>query len=414
MSIREASRIVGINRRTGQEWVNGRSARIKTTVRPGKQTRPAIQPITGEKRTFVPHPLGESGVSLSGRPISCRYLSEEERIRIADLRQEKKSIRSIAAELGRSPSTVSREIRRNHNPNLRPSHPSYYRPFAAHKRAETRRARPKARRIEMCPELREFIQARLDEKWSPEQIASILRRKFPDRPEMHVTHETIYRALYAQARTGLWREIRRRLRTGRCMRKRRRHPDQRQHRFTHPMVMISQRPFEPADRSVPGHWEGDLIIGAKNGSCIGTLVERSTRYTLLVHLPLGHRPDLVQKALLEAVMGLPPQLKRSLTWDQGVEMAHHYAFSQASGVPVYFCEPHSPWQRGSNENTNGLLRQYFPKGTDLSKYSREDLEAAAAELNSRPRKTLGWDTPAERFFGLLQNDPNTLCVATIC
>lgn len=414
VSIKEASRIVGINRRTGQEWMNGRSARIKTTVRPGKRTRPAIQPITGEKRTFVPHPLGESGVSSSGRPISCRYLSEEERIRIADLRREKKSIRSIAAELGRSPSTISREIRRNHNPNLRPSHPSYYRPFAAHKRAETRRARPKTRRIETCPELREFIQARLDEKWSPEQIANVLRREFPDRPEMHVTHETIYRALYAQARTGLWREISRRLRTGRCMRKRRRRSEQRQPRFTHPMVMISQRPFEPADRSVPGHWEGDLIIGAKNGSSIGTLVERSTRYTLLVHLPNGHRPDLVQKGLLEAVKSLPPTLKRSLTWDQGAEMAHHYAFSEASGVPVYFCEPHSPWQRGSNENTNGLLRQYFPKGTDLSKYSREDLEAAAAELNSRPRKTLGWDTPAERFSRQLQNDPSTPCVATIC
>ncbi|MFI9082398.1 IS30 family transposase [Streptomyces sioyaensis] len=413
MSIREASRIVGINRRTGQEWVNGRASRAGTR-KPGRQrVRPAVKPLKGAPRTFLPHPRGDERIPRS-TAVDGRYLSEDERIRIADLRREKKSVRSIAAELGRSPSTISREIRRNCNPNVRTSHPSYYRPFAAHKRAETRRARPKARRVETCPELREFIQARLDEKWSPEQIANILRRTFPDRPEMQVTHETIYRALYAQARTGLWREVSRRLRTGRCMRKRRRHPDQRQPRFTHPMVMISQRPFEPTDRSIPGHWEGDLIIGAKNGSAIGTLVERSTRYTLLVHLPNGHRPDLVQKALLEAVKGLPPHLKHSLTWDQGAEMAHHYAFSEASGVPVYFCEPHSPWQRGSNENTNGLLRQYFPKSTDLSKYSRKYLDAVEAELNSRPRKTLGWNSPAERFFDLLEKDPNTPCVATIC
>ncbi|MFR9727559.1 IS30 family transposase [Streptomyces sp. MS19] len=414
MSNAEASRIVGINPRTGREWRNGRSARIKSTMRPGKRTRPAIQPITGETLTFFPHPLGEAGVSARGRSISRRYLSEEERIRIADLRREKRSIRSIAAELGRSPSTISREIRRNSNTNLKPSHPGYYRPFAAHQRAATRRARPKPRRIDTCPDLRDFVQMRLDEKWSPEQIASVLRRQFPEHPEMHVTHETIYRALYAQARSGLSREISRRLRTGRSMRKRRRHPDQRQPRFTHPMVMISQRPFEPADRSTPGHWEGDLIIGAKHGSSIGTLVERSTRFTLLVHLPDGHNPRLVQEALLETVKDLPPHLKRSLTWDQGAEMAHHYAFSEASGVPVYFCEPHSPWQRGSNENTNGLLRQYFPKGTDLSRYTKEDLAAAAAELNARPRKTLGWESPAERFTNLLNDDPNNPRVATIC
>lgn len=415
VSIREASRIVGINRRTGQEWMNGRNPRIKTATRPGKRTRPEIQPITGKKRPFIPHPLAEDKVARgASRPISCRYLSEGERIRIADLRREKRSIRSIAAELGRSPSTISREIRRNCNPSLRSSHPSYDRPFAAQNRAETRRARPKSRRIETCPELRDFIQARLDEKWSPEQIANILRRQFPGRPEMYVTHETIYRGLYAQAQGGLWRDISRRLRTGRSMRKRRRHPDQRRPRFTHPMVMISQRPFDSTDRSTPGHWEGDLIVGERNGSAIGTLVERSTRFTLLVHLPLGHSPAFVTNGLLEAVNGLPPHLKRSLTWDQGSELAHHFAFSQASGVPVYFCEPHSPWQRGSNENTNGLLRQYFPKGTNLRKYSREDLDAAAAELNARPRKTLGWETPAERFSRLLDNDPNTACVATIC
>ncbi|WP_406203311.1 IS30 family transposase [Streptomyces decoyicus] len=336
VSIREASRLVGINRRTGQEWINGRAERSKTSKTSGKKTRPAIQPITGEMRTFIPHPIHAERVRRQAS-ASRRYLSDEERIRIADLRREQKSIRSIAAELGRSPSTISREIRRNCNPSLRPSHPAYYRPFSAHRRAEMRRPRPKPRR-------------------------------------------------QAQQRT---------------------------HRFIHPKIMISQRPAEADDRSVPGHWEGDLIVGAKNGSAIGTLVERSTRYTLLVHLPHGHSPGFVQKALLEAVKGLPPHLKRSLTWGQGSAMAHHYAFSEASGVPVYFCEPHSPWRRGTNENTNGLLRQYFPKGADLSKYTREDLDSAAAELNSRPRKALGWDSPAERLSRLLENDP-TSCVATIC
>ncbi|MCX5327048.1 IS30 family transposase [Streptomyces sp. NBC_00120] len=412
MSIREASRIVSINRRTGQEWISGRGARVQTTKAGRKTARAAIQPIVGDPRKFEPHPRMEE--RNGSRSISTRFLSEEERVRIADLRREKKSIRAIAGELNRSPSTISREIRRNGNPDTRPNHPAHYRPFTAHKRAQARRPRPKPRKIDRCPELRDFIQARLDEKWSPEQIVHILRREFRDRPEMYVTHESIYRALYAQAKTGLMREVSLRLRTGRSMRKRRRRPDQRTPRFTHPMVLISQRPAEVADRSVPGHWEGDLIVGTKNGSAIGTLVERSTRYTLLVHLPNGSSPGFFRRALLDAVSGLPANLKRSLTWDQGSEMAHHYAFSAASGIPVYFCEPHSPWQRGTNENTNGLLRQYFPKGTDLSKYAKEDLDAAAAELNRRPRKTLGWATPAERFNSLLMNDPNTPRVATIC
>ncbi|MEU2496540.1 IS30 family transposase [Streptomyces sp. NPDC007883] len=413
MSIRGASRIVGINRRTGQEWLNGRAERVTAREGSSKAIRAAVQPVIGAPRKFAPNQRRGELRAPAG-PISSRYLSEEERIRIADLRREKKSVRSIAAALGRSPSTVSREIRRNCNPAVGPAHASYYRPFAAQKRAESRRPRPKTRRLETCPELQAFVQVHLDEKWSPEQIANILRRKFPDRPEMYVSHETIYRALYAQPRSGLWREISRRLRTGRSVRKRRRRPDQRTHRFTHPMVTISQRPAEVADRTVPGHWEGDLIVGAKNGSAIGTLVERSTRYTLLVYLPHDHSPNTVQAALLETVNALPPHLKRSLTWDQGAEMAHHYAFSKASGVPVYFCDPHSPWQRGSNENTNGLLRQYFPKGTNLSKYSREDLDAVVAELNARPRKTLGWDSPAERFSELLKNDPHVPRVATIC
>ncbi|MCL7425939.1 IS30 family transposase [Streptomyces sp. YS415] len=413
MSIRGASRLVGINRRTGQEWVNGRNERIGTTKPGRKAVRPAVQPLVGTRRESLAHPRRDEWVGRRRR-ISDRYLSEEERIRIADLRREKRSVRSIAAELGRSPSTISREIRRNCNPNLRPSHTGYYRPFAAQRRAEERRARPKSRRIDQLPELRDFVQARLDERWSPQQIAEVLRRDFPGDPQMHVTHETIYRALYAQADISLRRELTRRLRTGRSIRKQRRQPDRRAPRFSHPMTPISQRPLEAADRAVPGHWEGDLIVGPKNGSAIGTLVERSTRFTLLVHLPNGHSPGYFRKALLAAVEGLPPHLKRSLTWDQGAEMAHHYAFSEASGIPVYFCDPHSPWQRGSNENTNGLLRQYFPKGEDLSKYTKDDLDAAAAQLNTRPRKTLGWETPAERFTELLQSDPTNHSVATIC
>jgi transposase, IS30 family len=264
-----------------------------------------------------------------------------------------------------------------------------------------RRPRPKPGRIGQNPELRDFIQDHLTLRWSPEQICHALRRRFADRPEMHVTHETVYQALYVQGRGELHRELTRALRTGRAMRRPHRHAAKRQPRFSHPMVMISERPAEAADRAVPGHWEGDLIVGRNSRSAIATLVERSTRYLLLVHLPTDHSAAAVRTALTDAVQTLPPHLKRSLTWDQGAEMATHHAFSIATDVPVYFCDPGSPWQRGSNENTNGLLRQYFPKGTDLAVHTPEHLDAVAAELNSRPRKTLGWETPAERLSKLL-------------
>jgi IS30 family transposase len=228
-----------------------------------------------------------------------------------------------------------------------------------------------------------------------------LQRDFPDQPGMHVTHETIYQALYVQGRGELRRELAAALRTGRALRKPRRQAQQRQPRMATPMVMISDRPAEVADRAVPGHWEGDLIIGKDNKSAIGTLVERATRYVLLVHLPHGRTPDLVRDALITTVQTLPAHLWRSLTWDQGNDMHRHHEFSLATNVPVYFCDPHSPWQRGSNENTNGLLRQYFPKGTDLSVHTAEHLATVATELNGRPRKTLNWDTPAERLATLL-------------
>jgi IS30 family transposase len=218
---------------------------------------------------------------------------------------------------------------------------------------------------------------------------------------MHVVHETIYQALYVQGRGELRRELTRALRSGRAIRRPRRQARQRTPRMAAPMVMISERPAEADDRAVPGHWEGDLIIGKDNKSAIGTLVERATRYVLLVHLPHGRTPDVVRDALIDTMNGLPTHLRRSLTWDQGSEMHRHHEFSLATDIPVFFCDPHSPWQRGSNENTNGLLRQYFPKSTDLTVHTREHLNAVAVELNGRPRKTLGWDTPAERLTTLL-------------
>ena len=229
--------------------------------------------------------------------------------------------------------------------------------------------------------------------WSPEQISAMLVAEFGDRPEMRVSHETIYQAIYVQGRGALRRELARHLRTGRALRKPRRKDGERRGKIPG-MVNISERPAEAQDRAVPGHWEGDLIIGTRD-TAIGTLVERSTRFVLLLHLPAGHDTAAVADAMTAAMGSLPAQLRRSLAWDQGKEMTGHARISLATGLDIYFCDPHSPWQRGSNENTNGLLRQYFPKGTDLRAHSRENLEQVAAELNSRPRKTLGWKTPAQ-------------------
>ncbi|MFZ3500062.1 IS30 family transposase [Streptomyces sp. 5.8] len=371
MSNTEACRIVGINRRTGKRWRYGRGP-------------------SGSNKAAPPINAVEPPSVLS------RYLCEADRIHIADRLREKATIRAIAAELGRSPSTVSREIIRNRHPVG-----GQYRPHAAQARADARRPRPKPRKISLSPELRAAVQAGLDERWSPEQICQALRRQFPDRPEMHVVHETVYQALYVQGRGELRRELAGALRSGRARRKPHRQANCRQPRFTEPMVMISERPAEAEDRAVPGHWEGDLIIGKDNGSAIGTLVERATRYVMLLHLPNGRGAEQVRDALQETVQLLPAHLKRSLTWDQGSEMAAHRSFTIATDVPVYFCDPGSPWQRGSNENTNGLLRQYFPKGTDLSVHGREHLDAVAAQLNGRPRKTLDWETPAERLHKLI-------------
>jgi len=335
------------------------------------------------------------GVKGNGpRPDSGRYLSVAEREEIAVALAAGDSQAAIAARLGRSPSTISREVRRNSRGRRA------YRALAAQGQAQHRARRPKTAKLAGNAELRGLVAARLKQKWSPEQVSRWLRRQFPDRPEMRVCHETIYQSIYVQGRGALRRELSACLRTGRALRRPRRKDGERRGKIPG-MVMISERPAEVADRAVPGHWEGDLILGAGNRSAIGTLVERSTRFVLLLHLPDGHGAGAVAAQMTEVMATLPAQLRRSLTWDQGREMTNHAQVAAATDLKIYFCDPHSPWQRGSNENTNGLLRQYFPKGTALSGHSREHLETVAAELNARPRKTLGWKSPAEALDEVL-------------
>jgi IS30 family transposase len=344
-------------------------------------------------------------------------LSIEEREKILAGMERNESIRAIAASIGRAPSTVKREIdhnlfhqryvgQRRSPAGAKRRAPWRYSPHRAQLRAERNASRRTPTRLDTHPELRAEVQNRLLEEHSPEQIARRLREDFPDRPEMWVSHETIYQALYVQGRGALRRDLHKRLRTGRAVRKPRRKDGQRRGRIPD-LVSISERPAEVEDRSVPGHWEGDLIMGSvASNSAIGTLVERTTRYVMLLHLPRGHGADLVAEAMVEAMSKLPEDLRRTLTWDQGIEMANHARIAAATDLDIYFCDPHSPWQRGSNENTNGLLRQYFPKGTDLAVYQPDYLDHVARKLNNRPRKTLDWRTPAEKLDELLSNPPN--------
>jgi IS30 family transposase len=327
-------------------------------------------------------------------PGSGRYLSVAEREEIAVALAAGDSQAAIAERLGRSPPAISREVRRNSRGR------KVYRALAAQGQAQHRARRPKTAKLAGNAELRGLVAARLKQKWSPEQISRWLRRRFPDRPEMQVCHETICQSICVQGRGALRRELAACLRTGRALRKPRRKDGERRGKIPG-MVMIGERPAEAAGRAVPGHWEGDLILGAGNKPATGTLVERSTRFVLLLHLPDGHGADAVAAQMTEVMATLPAQLRRSLTWDQGAEMTSHARIAAATDLQVCFCDPHSPWQRGSNENTSGLLRQYFPKGTSLSVHSREDLDAVAAELNARPRKTLGWKTPAEALDEVL-------------
>jgi IS30 family transposase len=316
----------------------------------------------------------------------------EERLEIRIGLERGWSYRRMGCELRRSASTICREVAANGGPGA-------YAPMVAHRRAQRAARRPKPTKLAANPQLCARVVADLESWWSPLQIARRLHQQAEQGATLGtVSHETIYKSLYIQGRGELRRELARCLRSGRAVR---RHHDRgpRRERITG-MVMISERPAEVADRAIPGHWEGDLIVGKNGKSHIATLVERSTRYVMLAKIP-NAKAETVAAALAERVATLPTHLWRSLTWDQGAEMAHHAAFTVATGVPVYFCDPYSPWQRGSNENTNGLIRQYFPKGTSLSRHSQEDLDRAAISLNGRPRETLGWHTPAECLTPLL-------------
>ena len=401
----------------------------------------------------VSQPLGPRWFREAGgmAPISLaapsgRYLSFAEREELALLKAEKFGVREIARRLGRCPSAISRELRRNAATR---GGTLTYRASVAQWKAERAAKRPKTAKLAEHERLRGYVQARLagavadadgqpiagpdvpwkgrrhgrraDRRWgtcwSPEQISQRLRIDFPLDETMRISHEAIYQALYIQGRGALRRELSACLRTGRALRAPRARTRQRGKHFITPEVMISERPGEVDDRAVPGHWEGDLIVGL-NSSAIGTLVERTTRFTMLLHLPpmpghirgggvkngpalAGHGAGAVRDAIATKIVALPEQLRKSLTWDQGAELAQHARLRIESGLEIYFCEPRSPWQRGSNENTNGLLRQYFPKGTDISRYSENDLDAVALTLNKRPRKTLDWKTPAEALDDLL-------------
>jgi IS30 family transposase len=385
---------------------------------------------------------------LTLAPVSGRYLSFAEREEIAILHAQQLGVREIARRVGRAPSTISRELRRNVSTR---SNELAYRATTAQWHAERRACRPKVAKLAASDRLRDYVQDRLAgtiarpdgelvpgpevrfigrrhgrradrrwaKSWSPEQISNRLRVEFPDDESMRISHEAIYQALYIQGRGALKRELVACLRTGRALRVPRARTRGRGKKFVTPEILISERPAEAEDRAVPGHWEGDLIVGL-DSSAIGTLVERTTRFTLLLHLPrmdghgdgprikngpalAGHGAEAVRDAIAETVSTLPDQLRRSLTWDQGAEMAQHAQLRIDTGLDVYFCDPHSPWQRGTNENTNGLLRQYFPKGTDLARHPRGDLDAVALALNTRPRKTLDWKTPAEALDELLRS-----------
>lgn len=373
-------------------------------------------------------------------PPSGRYLSFAEREEIAVAREQGRGVRAIARQIGRDPSTVSRELRRNAATR---SGKLTYRAGVAQWKAELAARRPKTAKLVVNERLRDYVQVRLagevhsadgsvvgpptatwkgrnrprrqDRRWatawSPEQISKRLPIDFPDDPTMRISHEAIYQALYIEGRGALKRELVACLRTGRALRVPRARARQRSQGHVTEQVLISERPPEADDRAVPGHWEGDLIIGTDR-SAIGTVVERTTRFTMLVHLPRidgwgdqppvkngpalgGYGAESMRDALTDSFAALPEQLRRSLTWDRGKELAAHAAFTVATGIPVYFADPHSPWQRGTNENTNGLLRQYFPKGTDLARWDRHEIDAVATTVNSRPRKVLGWRTPAE-------------------
>ena len=394
MTRSEAAAVVGADRRSAADWDRGITIIHRGRVYPdGRVVRypdPKKPNVTHQKAIGA-----KVDLARVEQVIHPRYLSLVEREELRDLHRGGMSIRQIAATMGRSPSTISRELRRNTTSERG------YLPHTAHRLSVQRRRRSRTPKLIKCEPLRNYVHAKLQQRWSPEQISHRLPRDFPDSPEMRVATETIYQAIYVHLHGTLKRDMARQLRRGRSVRKSRSDPNARRPRFIDPMTPITRRPAEVNDRSVPGHWEGDLIIGAVGGSAIATMVERSSRFVLLGHLGKVRSADAVRDSLIEIVSGLPASLRNTLTWDQGAEMAEHRAFSIAADMDVYFCDPASPWQRGSNENTNGLLRQYFPKGTDLSLHDRNTLDRVTTELNNRPRKALDWDKPAVRISALL-------------
>jgi IS30 family transposase len=450
-------RVVAIREMRGKMWSPGRPSsfrredrvRFWKSIARGLSTEDAAGEVGASPAVGARWFREAGGVSprLLSR-VSGRYLSFAEREEIAILRAQELGVREIARRVGRDPSTISRELRRNASTR---SDELAYRATTAQWHAERRASRPKVAKLVANQQLCQYVQDRLAgnierpngepvvgpdvrfigrrhgrradrrwaKSWSPEQISNRLRLDFPDDETMRISHEAIYQALFVQGRGVLKRELVACLRTGRALRVPRARTQGRGKKFVTPEVMISERPAEAEDRAVPGHWEGDLILGL-NKSAIGTLVERTTRFTLLLHLPpmhghglqprekngpplAGHGAEAVRDEIARVIATLPAQLRRSLTWDQGSELAQHAKLRVETGLAIFFCNPHSPWQRGTNENTNGLLRQYFPKGTDLHRYSREDLHAVALALNTRPRKTLSWRTPAEALDEHLQS-----------
>ena len=371
-SVRAACVELGIGRSTGNIWKNGTVVRRKDgTIK----VVPALEP-------------------LAVRVISSRFLSESERVHIADLASSGFGPTVIGRALGRSTSTISRELRRNLHGT------GQYRPFHAHALAAVRRRRTRARKLDSDPVLRAFVIEKLTTRWSPQQISRAVRRAHPNEPQARAATETIYQAIYSDRTLQPAKPTEPLLRTSRDHRRAHTRQVRAGRRFAQPMLSVHERGFEPTDRSQAGHWEGDLIVGPHHRSAIGTLVERQTRYVRLLHLSTYTSASMHQ-ALAQALNQFPPSLRRTLTWDQGTEMARHLDVTADTGTRVYFCDAASPWQRGSNENTNGLLRQYFPKSTDLSVHSSADLARVEEELNNRPRMILQDRTPKELFQALL-------------
>ncbi|WP_370486261.1 IS30 family transposase [Mycobacterium sp. pUA109] len=379
----QAAVIVGVSENMGQIWVQQAGYMPRTEV-------PADVLISTQ---IAPPPQRRAPLTFT------------ERWRLEELLENGCAPVQAAQVLGRHQDTINREIARGLTS-------SGYRAQVGQDVVDANRKRPKPRKLEDNPVLLAEVVARLQQRHSPEQIAGRLREDFPDDPEMWVSHETIYQAIYVQPRGELARLVKDALRTGRVQRKPQGRATIDRNRFKDGMIGISERPAEADDRAIPGHWEGDLILGSTaSGSAIGTLVERTTGFVVLLHMPGDHTAATLAEAISAKIPDIPEVLRRSLTWDQGSEMALHTKITEATGLPIYFCDPHSPWQRGTNENTNGLLRQYFPKGTDLSFYGPGWLDQVAAELNARPRKRLGWRTPAEELERLLSN-PSTFVAAT--